>query len=59
MSFFTKNLPDEGIEILTYKYDVNKEEILAIGNSLNDLPMIKYASVGLATKNSDPMLLNK
>lgn len=50
MSFSTKNLPDEGIEILTYKYDVNKEEILAIGNSLNDLPMIKYASVGLATK---------
>lgn len=49
----------EGIKFLANKYGITREEILAIGNSLNDLAMIEYAGIGIAMKNSDPMLLNK
>jgi len=33
-----------------------REETVAIGNSLNDLPMIEWAGVGVAIGNSDEIL---
>lgn len=48
-----------GVRFLAEKYGIDRDEILAIGNSLNDLSMIKYAGVGVAMKNSDPMLLDR
>jgi Cof subfamily protein (haloacid dehalogenase superfamily) len=36
-----------------------REEVLAIGNSTNDLEMLKWAGTGVAMKNSDEELLKK
>lgn len=38
---------------------IKQEETLAIGNSLNDLSMLKWAGVGIAMKDSDQALLEK
>lgn len=39
--------------------NVKREEILAIGNSKNDIDMLNFAGIGIAMKNSDSMLLEK
>ncbi|NLY36240.1 MAG: HAD family phosphatase [Tissierellia bacterium] len=49
----------EALKMLADYLDVKKEEILAAGNALNDLEMIKYSRVGVAMKNSDPDLLKQ
>ncbi len=60
IEYIPKNVSKgEGIKYLARKYNINRDEILAIGNSLNDLAMIEYAGIGVAMKNSDPMLLNR
>ncbi len=41
---------------LANKLDIASQEILAIGNSLNDLDMLKLAGIGIAMKNSDDEL---
>lgn len=48
-----------GLKILAKYLNVNREEILAIGNSLNDLDMLQFAGAGIAMKNSDDMLLEQ
>lgn len=49
----------EALKYLANHLDIKREEILAAGNALNDLDMIKYAKIGIAMKNSDPNLLNE
>lgn len=45
-----------GLSYLANKLNISREEILAIGNSLNDLDMLKLAGTGVAMKNSDDEL---
>lgn len=47
-----------GLRQLKKHLDIKQEEILAIGNSFNDLSMLQFAGRGIAMKNSDPILLN-
>lgn len=47
----------EGLKELKQHLNIKKENILAIGNSLNDLSMLEFAGRGIAMKNSDPLLL--
>lgn len=39
------------------RLDIRREQMLAIGDSENDLDMIEYAGVGIAMGNSDPAVL--
>lgn len=45
------------LKILSDYLGINREEILAVGNALNDLEMLKFAGLGIAMKNSDHVLL--
>lgn len=47
----------KGLKMLTEYLNIKRENILAIGNSLNDIEMLKYAGIGIAMKNSDISLL--
>lgn len=39
------------LRFLAERYDIPQEEVLAVGDSLNDLSMIEYAGLGLCVKN--------
>lgn len=41
------------VEILAEFYNIKKEEVICIGDSENDLSMIKYAGMGVAMGNAD------
>jgi len=47
------------LELLARRLNIRREEVLAVGNSLNDYDMLKWAGVGIAMKNSDRQLLEK
>ena len=49
----------KGLKMIADYYNIKPENILAIGNSLNDLDMLQYAGIGIAMKNSDISLLSK
>lgn len=40
------------VEFLGEKYDIDSKEIIAIGDSENDLEMIKYSGLGIAMNNA-------
>lgn len=42
----------KAIELLLNKLDINKENVVAIGDGDNDIDMIKYAGCGIAMSNS-------
>ena len=44
------------VQFIANHYGVPIEKTVAIGDSLNDLPMLKSAGVGIAVKNADPKL---
>lgn len=46
------------LQQLATKLGITREEILAIGNSLNDYDMLEWAGHGVAMKNSDKALLD-
>lgn len=46
-----------GLKELKRYLNVEREEILAIGNGFNDLSMLEFAGKGIAMKNSDQLLL--
>lgn len=46
-----------GLKIISDYFGIKKEEVLAVGNALNDLDMLEFAGTGIAMKNSDPNLL--
>ncbi|MBU5436640.1 Cof-type HAD-IIB family hydrolase [Tissierella sp. MSJ-40] len=48
-----------GVRHLCERLNIRREEVLAIGNNLNDLEMLKFAGKGIAIKNSDEMLLDR
>lgn len=48
-----------GLKVLAKYLGINRQEILAVGNSLNDLEMLQFAGIGIAMKNSDEILLEK
>lgn len=47
----------KALKIVADYLGIKKEEILAVGNALNDLEMLKFAGTGIAMKNSDTNLL--
>ena len=47
------------LECLTNELGIDRNEVIAIGNSLNDYEMISWAGLGVAMKNSDKQLLDK
>lgn len=50
---------DKGLKLVADHLNVKREEILAVGNSLNDIEMLKFAGIGIAMKNSDQRLLRQ
>lgn len=42
----------KGVELLTDFYNLKKEEVIAIGDSENDLSMIRFAGLGVAMGNA-------
>lgn len=50
---------DKGLKMVAEHLNIERNNILAFGNSLNDLEMLKYAGIGIAMKNSDISLLRK
>lgn len=44
----------EALKILTEKLDIKEEEIIAIGDNMNDKKMIENAGVGIAMEKSTP-----
>lgn len=50
---------ENGVKIIAQHLNIKRENILAIGNSLNDIEMLKYAGIGIAMKNSDISLLRE
>lgn len=49
----------KSLEKLCSKMNIERNQVLAMGNSLNDLEMLKWAGVGIAMKNSDESLLSR
>ena len=48
----------DAIEFLLKKFDIKKEEIIAIGDNINDKKMIENAGLGVAMKGSTPIITN-
>lgn len=49
----------KALEKLSQSFNIAREEILTIGNSLNDFDMLKWAGLGVAMENSDDSLLKR
>lgn len=47
------------VQFIAEHYNIPVEKTLAIGDSLNDLPMLKSAGVGIAVKNADRKLIEE
>lgn len=47
------------LERLTKKLNISASEVMAFGNSDNDIPMINFARIGVAMQNSSRNLLDK
>lgn len=47
------------VERVCRELNISREEVLTIGNSLNDIEMLKWAGTGIAMKNSDEELLKR
>lgn len=48
-----------GIEILAQHLNINKDEIIAIGDAINDIEMIEYAGLGVAMGNAPDEIKKK
>ena len=46
------------IEFLMQRLEISKEEIIAIGDNVNDKKMIENAGLGIAMKGSTPIVLD-
>lgn len=42
----------KGIEVLAQRLGIKRQEIMAIGDNINDLPMLEYAGLGVAMGNA-------
>ena len=45
-----------GLGIVARSFGIGKEETVAVGDSMNDLPMIEWAGLGVAVANADERL---
>lgn len=45
-----------GISLLAQDLGIDQSEVMAIGDEENDLPMIRYAGIGVAMDNAVPMI---
>ncbi len=45
-----------GIELLARDLGITIDEVMAIGDEENDLPMIRYAGLGVAMANAVPLI---
>ncbi len=50
---------DKGLMMLAEHLNIDRKNILAIGNAMNDLEMLRHAGVGIAMKNSEEPLLDR
>ena len=48
----------DAIEFLLQKFDLKKEEVIAIGDNINDKKMIENAGLGVAMKGCTPIITN-
>ena len=44
----------KALEALSQHYGIERREVMAIGDSLNDLSMVEWAGVGVAMENAEP-----
>lgn len=51
-------LKETGLKVIKEKYGFEIEDIIAIGDGLNDIGMIKYAGIGIAMGNAKEPLKN-
>lgn len=59
LEFYNKNTTKgTGLEFIAKHYGIKQEEIIAFGDSELDIPMLKYAGVGVAVQNSLPSVLD-
>lgn len=49
----------KAMETLGEYYNLTKDEMIAVGDGCNDLPMIEYASLGVAMANADKEVIEK
>ena len=47
-----------GIEFLMKYFNIEQKDTIAIGDSTNDLPMLEFAGLSIAMKNSDKMIFD-
>jgi Cof subfamily protein (haloacid dehalogenase superfamily) len=47
----------EGVKLVAERHGVREEEIIAIGDDVNDLPMIEHAGLGVAMGNARPEVI--
>lgn len=54
LEFFTKGISKaSAIDFIASKYQIKQEEVIAVGDALNDIEMIKYAGLGVAMGNAN------
>ena len=46
-----------GIQFLMEHFQVSREDTIAVGDSTNDMPMLEFAGLSIAMKESDPVVL--
>lgn len=44
----------KALEVLSRHYGIERREVMAIGDSLNDLSMVEWAGIGVAMGNAEP-----
>lgn len=47
-----------GLQLLAERLGIRREEVMAVGDQLNDLPMLRYAGFGVAVANATEMVRN-
>lgn len=47
----------EGVKLVAQRHGIGESEIVAIGDDVNDLPMIRHAGLGVAMGNARPEVL--
>ena len=60
LEFFNKNVSKgKALEKIGELLNIRREEMIAIGDELNDLPMIEYAGLGIAMGNANDLVKQK
>lgn len=57
LEFFNKNADKGvGVKLLAEHLNIKREEVITMGDAMNDYPMIKYAGLGVVMKNGSDEL---